>query len=93
MSEAAGPKRPITVEVLRAAAVIQGLEIEESPFNIVGLPAIAIPCGFSSLNVPVSFQVGSAALAEPLLLRIARAFLRQSGVRGRYPDLDPDRRS
>jgi len=60
-----------------------------APSNLTGLPAVAIPCGFGRFNIPLSFQVATGSLGEPLLLRIADAFLEHSGTHGRHPEFGP----
>ena len=42
--------------------------------NLVGIPAISIPCGFDDNNLPIGLQILSPAFSEDKLLRIARMF-------------------
>src|SRR6202158_2143344 len=42
------------------------------PANLAGIPAISIPCGFTSSGLPVGLQLIGTAADEPLLLRIAQ---------------------
>ncbi len=42
------------------------------PANLAGIPAISIPCGFTSAGLPVGLQLIGAVTDEPLLLRIAQ---------------------
>ncbi|MGE5270664.1 MAG: amidase, partial [Thiohalocapsa sp.] len=45
------------------------------PFSVGGLPALAIPCGFSHAEgLPLSLQIAAAPFAEGLVLRIAHAY-------------------
>jgi aspartyl-tRNA(Asn)/glutamyl-tRNA(Gln) amidotransferase subunit A len=44
------------------------------PFNLTGLPAISVPCGFGSDGLPIGLQIAAAAFAEDMVLRIGRAF-------------------
>ena len=42
------------------------------PANLGGIPAISIPCGFTSTGLPVGLQLIGAVTDEQLLLRIAQ---------------------
>jgi aspartyl-tRNA(Asn)/glutamyl-tRNA(Gln) amidotransferase subunit A len=44
------------------------------PANLAGVPAISIPCGFTSAGLPVGLQFIGAVADEHLLLRIAQTF-------------------
>ena len=44
------------------------------PFNLTGLPAISVPCGFGAGGLPIGLQIAAAPFAESLVLRIARAY-------------------
>jgi aspartyl-tRNA(Asn)/glutamyl-tRNA(Gln) amidotransferase subunit A len=45
-----------------------------SPFNLTGLPAISIPCGFSSEGLPIGLQIVSRAWADAKVLNAAYAY-------------------
>ena len=49
-----------------------------SPFNVTGLPAISIPCGFSSSGLPLGLQVVGNAFEESVVLGIAHAYERKA---------------
>jgi aspartyl-tRNA(Asn)/glutamyl-tRNA(Gln) amidotransferase subunit A len=58
------------------------------PFSVGGLPALAIPCGFSRAEgLPLSLQIAAAPMAEPTVLRIAHAYQRVTDWHRRHPDL------
>jgi aspartyl-tRNA(Asn)/glutamyl-tRNA(Gln) amidotransferase subunit A len=44
------------------------------PFNFLGLPAITVPCGFSSGGLPLAYQLVGHPFAEATLLRAADAY-------------------
>jgi aspartyl-tRNA(Asn)/glutamyl-tRNA(Gln) amidotransferase subunit A len=45
-----------------------------APFNLTGLPAISIPCGFSHDGLPIGMQVVGNAYDESTILRVAHAY-------------------
>lgn len=53
--------------------------------NYLGLPAVAVPCGFSANGLPLSFMLVGRPWSEPLLLRIADAYQRATGWHTRFP--------
>jgi aspartyl-tRNA(Asn)/glutamyl-tRNA(Gln) amidotransferase subunit A len=55
--------------------------------NIAGICGISLPAGFdetSQMPLPVGIQLQAQAFAEPMLLKVARAYERVQGGRG-YP--------
>jgi aspartyl-tRNA(Asn)/glutamyl-tRNA(Gln) amidotransferase subunit A len=44
------------------------------PANLVGVPAISVPCGLTKSGLPVGLQMIAARTGEPLLLEIAHNF-------------------
>ena len=49
-------------------------DIATVPASLAGLPAISLPCGFDSKNLPISLQIIAPALSEELLLDVAYSF-------------------
>ncbi|HLN03702.1 MAG TPA: amidase [Bryobacteraceae bacterium] len=45
-----------------------------SPFNVLGLPAISVPCGFTTSGLPVGLQIVGAPFAESTVLALALAY-------------------
>jgi aspartyl-tRNA(Asn)/glutamyl-tRNA(Gln) amidotransferase subunit A len=44
------------------------------PFNVLGLPAISVPCGKTSAALPVALQMAGPAGGEARVLAFAKAF-------------------
>ncbi|MBN2325009.1 MAG: Asp-tRNA(Asn)/Glu-tRNA(Gln) amidotransferase subunit GatA [Spirochaetes bacterium] len=44
------------------------------PFNICGLPAISVPCGFTSSGLPIGMQLAGRLFDEATVLRVAHAY-------------------
>jgi aspartyl-tRNA(Asn)/glutamyl-tRNA(Gln) amidotransferase subunit A len=57
-----------------AVAAAQRLTANTSPFNLTGLPAISVPCGFTHSGLPIGLQLAAGPWREGLLLRVARAY-------------------
>ena len=53
-------------------------DIFTAPANLVGIPAIAIPSGFSREHLPLSLQIMSPHFAERALFRAANFFERET---------------
>jgi aspartyl-tRNA(Asn)/glutamyl-tRNA(Gln) amidotransferase subunit A len=45
-----------------------------SPFNMAGLPALALPCGFSASGLPLSLQLAGRPFDEATVLRAGQAY-------------------
>ncbi len=55
------------------------------PFNVTGLPAISLPCGFTAGGLPIGLQVVGRAFDEATVLRIAHAYERATEWHVRRP--------
>jgi aspartyl-tRNA(Asn)/glutamyl-tRNA(Gln) amidotransferase subunit A len=44
------------------------------PFNTLGLPALTVPCGFSSDARPLALQIVGRAFDEATVLRLGHAY-------------------
>jgi aspartyl-tRNA(Asn)/glutamyl-tRNA(Gln) amidotransferase subunit A len=44
------------------------------PFNVWGLPAISVPCGFTKSGLPIGLQIAGPHWREELVLRLAHAY-------------------
>ncbi len=70
-----------------AEAVIQRLTRFTRPINYLGLPSLAIPCGFTRAGLPVGMQLVGGSFDEAKLLRLGAAFQRASDFHDRTPEL------
>jgi aspartyl-tRNA(Asn)/glutamyl-tRNA(Gln) amidotransferase subunit A len=77
------PASPVTAWQRGQASVVTGGR-EESPlaaswrltypFNLTGLPALSLPCGFDSRGLPVGLQIAARPFDEATVLRVAQAY-------------------
>jgi aspartyl-tRNA(Asn)/glutamyl-tRNA(Gln) amidotransferase subunit A len=56
-------------------------------FNLVGLPAISIPCGFTDDNLPIGLQIVGKAFDEFTVLRTAHAYEQSAEWFQRVPEM------
>ena len=74
------PSTPITAPLIEGNdAVEQARRLTRftAPFNLTGLPAISLPCGFSE-GLPVGLQIVGGAWREAAVLRAARAYEKET---------------
>lgn len=55
------------------------------PFNYLGLPAMSVPAGLTQNGLPCGFQLVGRPFDEATLLRVARAYERQTAVTSQRP--------
>ena len=60
-------------------------DIFTAPANLVGIPAIAVPSGFSAEGLPLSLQIMGPHFGERALFRAASFFERETGYWRRKP--------
>lgn len=88
------PATPMTAPRIGQKQVEIGGEAEDTRiaatrllrgFNLLGLPVLALPAGFSSAGLPVGCQIVGRPWDEPLLLRIGAALEDRTGLPRRPP--------
>jgi aspartyl-tRNA(Asn)/glutamyl-tRNA(Gln) amidotransferase subunit A len=55
-------------------------------WNLLGLPAVIVPCGFTREGLPVAIQIVGRPFDEATILRIARTYERATPWHTRRPD-------
>jgi len=53
------------------------------PWNVWGLPAISVPCGFTQNGLPIGMQIAGPHWREDLVLRVAHAYEQATAWHGR----------
>lgn len=59
-----------------------------APFNLTGLPALAVPCGFTRSGLPIGLQIVSRHWAEAKVLQAGFAFEQATEWHDRRPALE-----
>jgi aspartyl-tRNA(Asn)/glutamyl-tRNA(Gln) amidotransferase subunit A len=57
------------------------------PFNMTGMPAISVPCGFTPSGLPAGLQLAGRPFDEPTVLRAAYAYQEATAWHSRRPSL------
>lgn len=55
------------------------------PINLVGIPAISLPCGFTRQKLPIGFQLVGPHLSESFLLQLSHAFQQKTDWHNQHP--------
>jgi aspartyl-tRNA(Asn)/glutamyl-tRNA(Gln) amidotransferase subunit A len=83
------PSTPITAPTIAGFStnVRASLTRFTTPINLVGLPSLALPCGFDSDNLPIGMQLIGRPFDEARLFRAGRAYERVTDWHNRRPAL------
>jgi aspartyl-tRNA(Asn)/glutamyl-tRNA(Gln) amidotransferase subunit A len=57
------------------------------PYNLTGLPAISLPCGFDRDGLPIGLQIAGRPFDEATVMRVAHAYERRHDWKDRRPDV------
>ena len=72
----------VTPTMTQPAAAFEGYDATSTvrgrsftaPFNVTGLPAISVPCGFTEGGLPIGMQIAGKPFDEPTVLRAAYTY-------------------
>jgi aspartyl-tRNA(Asn)/glutamyl-tRNA(Gln) amidotransferase subunit A len=84
------PTTPITAPLLEGENALERARVLTrftSPFNLSGLPALSIPCGFSPENLPIGLQIVSRAWNESGVLRAGYAYQQATEWHKQKPEI------
>jgi len=84
------PIEPPTIQGTDSAQAAGKLTRFTSPFNLVGLPAISIPCGFSRNGLPIGLQLVAGHWKESNLLSAAHFYEQATNWKVKRPSLFVD---
>jgi Asp-tRNA(Asn)/Glu-tRNA(Gln) amidotransferase A subunit family amidase len=57
------------------------------PFNVLALPTISVPCGFTLAGLPIGMQITGPPGGEATVLRLAYAYGKVTEWHNRNPNL------
>jgi aspartyl-tRNA(Asn)/glutamyl-tRNA(Gln) amidotransferase subunit A len=60
------------------------------PFNLTGLPALSLPCGFTAGGLPIGLQIAGQPFDEATVLRLGHAYEQQTDWHRRRPSMRSD---
>jgi aspartyl-tRNA(Asn)/glutamyl-tRNA(Gln) amidotransferase subunit A len=61
-----------------------------APFDVLGLPALSMPCGFTISGLPIGLQITGAPFAESTVLAMAYAYEQATSWHHLHPKSDTD---
>jgi aspartyl-tRNA(Asn)/glutamyl-tRNA(Gln) amidotransferase subunit A len=61
-----------------------------TPFDVNGLPAVTVPCGFTSKGLPVGLQIVGPHFSEGKILALAHSYQQATTWTSRKPPISPD---
>jgi aspartyl-tRNA(Asn)/glutamyl-tRNA(Gln) amidotransferase subunit A len=76
------------VEAAGASEAVRERMAPLAPFNLTGMPAVSVPCGFTASGLPVGLQLVGPRFADRRLLAVAHAVQQALGWPGRPRPLD-----
>jgi aspartyl-tRNA(Asn)/glutamyl-tRNA(Gln) amidotransferase subunit A len=80
---------PSTTEPIEQSASLDpGRTRNTWPFDVAGLPAITVPCGFTRSGLPIGLQIVGAPFAESTVLTMAHAYEQATDWHSRRPKLN-----
>jgi len=91
------PQLPITAPRIGQGVVTWGKKTEPVPsaltrftriFNLVGIPALSVPCGFSSAGLPLGLQIAGRPFDEATVLKVGHAYEANTPWKDRHPSFD-----
>lgn len=91
------PQLPITAPKIGQSSVSLGKGTESVPgaltrftriYNLIGIPSLCLPCGFSSSGMPIGLQIAAKPFAEETVLKVGHAYEINAPWKNRHPLLE-----
>jgi aspartyl-tRNA(Asn)/glutamyl-tRNA(Gln) amidotransferase subunit A len=58
------------------------------PYNLTGMPAISVPCGFTPAGLPVGLQIAGKPFDEPTVIRAAYTYQQHARLFEQRPPVE-----
>jgi aspartyl-tRNA(Asn)/glutamyl-tRNA(Gln) amidotransferase subunit A len=84
------PTTPTTAPTIEAGDPDSRLARYTRMYNITGIPAASIPCGFDARGLPIGLMVGGRHFDEVTVCRVAHAYEQATDWHTRRAQLPPD---
>jgi aspartyl-tRNA(Asn)/glutamyl-tRNA(Gln) amidotransferase subunit A len=84
------PTTPVTAPLIEGPDAVEQARLLTrftAPFNLTGLPALSLPCGFTASGLPIGLQLVARPWAESTLLRAGQAYQQATDWHLRRPPL------
>ena len=89
-SPGAAPKIPDSAGIKSqedARSRMTGIRSFTGPFNLAGVPAISIPCGFTQDDMPIALQIVGRPFEDATVMRVAHAYEQATTWHTRRPPI------
>jgi aspartyl-tRNA(Asn)/glutamyl-tRNA(Gln) amidotransferase subunit A len=85
LADEMGSKKPLVYDFFQGSSGCNNT----APFDVYGLPALTLPCGFSKSGMPIGLMIAGPHFAEGKVLALAYAYQQATDWHKRKPPLTP----
>jgi len=86
LADEMGAKKPRVYDFFEGSAGCNNT----APFDVYGIPALSLPCGFSKSGLPIGLMIAGPHFAEGKVLALAYAYQQATDWHKRKPGITPD---
>lgn len=85
LADEMGNKKPLVYDFFEGSSGCANT----APFDVYGIPALSLPCGFTKSGLPVGLMIAGPHFSEGKVLALAYAYQQATEWHKRRPDLTP----